>query len=175
MLKPLLVRLIGLTMLAVPAAAQIAPSPFAEGKVDSTRVAAMFANSQRTLKPASFVLDHRAELSLTQEQVKRLEVLVRSEEDSGVVRQIRITATMTRLMKKQDESNLTSQAGWAGNFSEKQLRDEACERAAVQADVIVNLMRDRQMVGNVLTMTQIQQVLEIETNDLLRALHPKQP
>jgi hypothetical protein len=175
MLKPTLARLIALSMFATPVAAQVAPNPFAETKVDPQQIAAMFANSQRTLKPASFVLGHKDELALTPEQVKQIDLLVRGEGDSVIVRQIRMNAAMSRQAKKRAESNVAPQTGWVGTVNEKQLRDEACEAAGMQVDFMVNLFRDRQAVGNILTATQIERIHEIEANDVMRAFKTKQP
>jgi len=175
MLKPMLARLIALSMFATPVAAQVAPNPFAETKLDPQQLVAMFTNSQRTLKPASFVLGHKDELALTPEQVKQVELLVRGEEDSVIVRNIRRNAEMSRQAQKRVESNVAPQTGWVGTINEKKLRDEACETAGMQVDFMVNLLRDRQAVGNVLTARQIERIHEIEASEVMRAFKPKQP
>jgi hypothetical protein len=175
MLKPMLARLIALSVFATPVAAQVAPNPFAETKLDPKQLAAMIMNSQRTLKPASFVLGHKDEFALSPEQVKQIELLVRGEEDSVIVRQIRMNAAMSRQTEKRAESNVAPQNGWVGTINEKQLRDEACEASGIQVEFMVNLLRDRQAVGNILTARQIERIDEIEANEVLRAFKTKQP
>ena len=175
MLKPMLVRFVVLSIIATPVAAQIGPSPFAERKTDPAQFAALMANSQRTMKPASFVLDHKTELGLTPEQVKQLDVLVRDETDSAVVRQIRLTAAVYRDAKSLGESNAAPQTGWVGVVDEKKLRDDACRQAGMGVEVMLNLMRDRQVVGRLLTAGQIERIQELEMNDMVRVMTPKQP
>jgi hypothetical protein len=179
MLKPILVRLIALCAIAVPAAAQVSTaSPFGafgEKQMDPAQMAALVASSQRTMKPASFVLSHKAELTLTADQVQQLDLLAHAEEDSLVVRQIRITAAMTRLFKKRAEGETAQSTGWVGQINEKQLRDDACEQSALQVEFMLNLLRDRQAAGTILTGTQIDRLQELEMTDMMRALKPKQP
>jgi hypothetical protein len=178
MLTPFLARLIILGVIAVPAAAQVAPSPFGgfgEKPMDPAQIAALVANSKRTMRPASMVLGFRSELALTADQVQQLELLTRGEEDSAVVRQIRLSAAMARLIKARESSDIAPQTGWAGPINEKQLRDEACEQAGLGVEAMLNLMRDRHAVGNILTGTQIDRVQQLEISDMVRALKPKQP
>lgn len=178
MLKPLLGRLIALCLIAVPVAAQVAPaSPFGafgEKQLDPAKMAALVANSQRTMKPASFVLSHKTELTLTPDQVQQLDLLARGEEDSTVVRQIRMVAAMTRLAQKR-EAGADPQTGWVGSIDEKRLREEACEQSGLQVEFVVNLLRDRQAVGNILTGRQIDRIAELEMGELKRAMMSKQP
>jgi len=179
MLKPMLARLVALCAIAVPATAQVSSlspfGPFGEKHIDPAQMAAIVASSQRTMKPAAFVLSHKAELTLTADQVQRLDLLARAEEDSMVVRQIRMSAAMTRLIKKRSEAESAQQTGWVGTINEKQLRDDACEQSALQVDFTMNLLRDRQVVGNILTGSQIDRLQELELSDLMRVLRPKQP
>lgn len=175
MLKPTVVRLIALSIVAIPAAAQVAPSTLAETKQDPAQLAALMANSQRTSRPASLVLGYKDELALTPDQVKQIELLARGEADSGAVRKARLAVKMSRLIKQRDENLAASQAGWSGAVNEKQLRDDTCEEAGIQIDVMMYLMRDRQAVGSILTSAQVERVLELESNDLRRAIKTKQP
>ena len=179
MLKPMIARLIVLCVVAVPLAAQVAPSSpigaFGEKPMDPERMAALMANSQRTFRPASFVLSHKSELALTPEQVQFLEFRAKSEDDSIVVRQIRMVSALSRLMKKRESAGAQPTTGWVGSVNEQQLRDEACEHAGLSVEATLNLMRDRQAVGAILTATQIDQIQQLEMSDIMRALKPKQP
>ncbi len=179
MLKPLLARLIALWVIAVPVYAQVPPAnpygAFGERQPDAEQLAALMANRKRTMQPASFVLSHKAELALTAEQVQRIELLAHTEDDSAVVRQIRTTAAMTRQMKERASGNAPPSTGWAGPINEKQIRDDAIQMAGVQADIVLTLLRDRQAVGNVLTGTQIERIMQLEMSDMMSAMKPKQP
>jgi hypothetical protein len=179
MLKPRLARLVALCVIAFPAAAQVSPpspfGPFGEKQMGPAQMAAVVATSQRAMKPASFVLSHKTELTLTPDQVQRLDLLAHGEEDSIVVRQIRMSAAMTRLIQKRSDSNTDQSAGWVGPFNEQQLRNDACEQSGLQVDYMLNLLRDRQAVGNILTGSQIDRLQELEMSELMRVLRPKQP
>jgi len=171
MLKPKLARLIALCVIAVPVAAQVAPS----SAMDPERMAALMANSQRTFKPASFVLSHKSELALTPEQVDFLEFRAKSEDDSVAARQIRMGSALSSLMKKRESASTKPATGWVGSVNEQQIRDEACEQAGISVEAVLNLMRDRQAVGAILTPTQIAQIQQLEASDMMRALKPKLP
>lgn len=168
-----------LCAVAIPAAAQVRPpSPFealGEKSVDPARLAALMANSQRSIKPATYVLGHKTDLALTADQVRQLELLARSEEDSAIVRQIRLTAATARLSHNQQNTAYTRQSGWVGPINEKQLRDEACEHAAITVEYAIGMMRDRQAVGTILTGTQIDRLPELEASDALHAIKRKEP
>ena len=171
MLKPMLARLIALCVIAVPVAAQVGPS----SAMDPERMAALMANSQRTFKPATFVLSHKSELALTPEQVQFLEFRAKSEDDSVAARQIRMGSALSSLMKKRESASTKPATGWVGAVNEQQIRDEACEQAGISAEAVLNLMRDRQAVGAILTPTQIAQIQQLEASDMMRALKPKLP
>ena len=171
MLKPMLARLIALCVITVPVAAQVAPS----SAMDPERMAALMANSQRTFKPASFVLSHKSELALTPEQVDFLEFRAKSEDDSVAARQIRMGSALSSLMKKRESASTKPATGWVGSVNEQQIRDEACEQAGISVEAVLNLMRDRQAVGAILTPTQIAQIQQLEASDMMRALKPKLP
>ena len=174
----MLARLIALSVVAVPVAAQTtgrAIGTVGEIQLDPERMAALMANSQRTLKPASFVLSHKSELALTPEQVQFLEFRAKLEDDSAAVRQIRMANAMAMLMKKHESTGTQPPTGWVGAIDERRLRDEACERAALSVDAMLDLMRDRQAVGTILTGAQIDQIQQLEVRDMIRALKPKQP
>ena len=171
MLKPMLARLIALCVIAVPVAAQVAPS----SAMDPERMTALMANSQRTFKPASFVLSHKSELALTPEQVDFLEFRAKSEDDSVAARQIRMGSALSSLMKKRESASTKPATGWVGSVNEQQIRDEACEQAGISVEAVLNLMRDRQAVGAILTPTQIAQIQQLEASDMMRALKPKLP
>jgi hypothetical protein len=179
MLKPLLARLIALCVIAVPVAAQVAPVPpmgaFGEKQMDPAQMASLLANSQRMMKPAAYVLAHKTDLALTEDQVQRLETLARAQDDSVVVRQIRLTSVMSQLIRKRQESGNVPDAGWVGSINEKKLRDEACEQAGLTTEFAVGIMRDRLAVGSILTGTQIDRIPELEASDAMRAMRPKTP
>jgi hypothetical protein len=179
MLKPLLAPLIALCLIAGSVAAQVAPvSPmgaFGEKQMDPAQLALMIGHSQRLLKPASYVLAHKADLALTEVQVQRLEILARAQDDSVVVRQIRMTSGMALLFKKRQESGIAPDIGWVGPIDEKRLRDEACEQAGLTTEFAIGVLRDRLAVGTILTGTQIDRLPGLEAGDAMRAITSKAP
>jgi hypothetical protein len=179
MLKPMLTQLIAFCVMAVPVGAQVAPVPpmgaFGEKQMDPAQMASLFANSQRLMKPASYVLAHKTDLALTEDQVQRLETLARAQDDSVVVRQIRITSAMSQLIRKRQESGNVPDGGWVGSVNEKKLHDEACEQAGLTTEFAIGIMRDRLAVGSILTGTQIDRIPGLEAGDTMRAIRPKTP
>ncbi|MEO5817244.1 MAG: hypothetical protein ABIT20_18400 [Gemmatimonadaceae bacterium] len=179
MLKSILVGLTALCVITVPVAAQVAAAlpmgAFGEKPMDPAQMAALFANAQRTMKPASYVLSHKSDLALTDDQVQRLEVLSRAQDDSVIVRQIRMTSAMHRRLKERLDSGTAPQFGWVGSVDEKKFRDEACEQAGISTEYAIGMMRDRLAVGSVLTGTQIDRLPQLEASDAMRAMKPKTP
>jgi hypothetical protein len=174
MLKPHLFRSIVLCSLwgsTAPLVAQVAPSPMFP-QADPVKMAALAANSQRTMRPASFVLSHKTELALTAKQVAQLDLLVRVEDDSAAVRSFRLEALMARIMEKRQADNSTRQIGWDGPVDESRLRSEACEQAGIASEAMINLYRDRQAVGKILTGNQVNLAVELEMSDVIRILKP---
>jgi hypothetical protein len=169
MLKPILARLLILLGFAAPLTAQVFP------QADPAKMAALAANSQRTLKPASFALSHKTELSLTDKQVQQLELLAKAQDDSAAVREFRRSAQVSQMMEKHLLDNNELQTGWNGPVNESQLRENACEQAKMAADAMVNLYRDRQAAGKFLTGKQITLLVEIEMSDMMRILRPTPP
>jgi hypothetical protein len=174
MLKPMLFRLIvlcGLCGSTAPLVAQVAPSSMFP-QADPAKMAAIAANSQRTMRPASFVLSHKSELALTPRQVEQLDLLVRVEEDSAAVRSFRLEALTARMMEKRQAENTTPVIGWDGPVDESRLRNEACEQAGLTTEAMINLYRDRRAVGKILTGKQVNIAMELEMSDMMRILKP---
>ncbi len=176
MLKPILARLILLCSFAGsagPLAAQVTPSSLIP-QADPAMMAAIAANSQRTMKPASYALSHKSELALTPQQVEQIDLLARAEEDSATVRSIGLVARMARLMAKRQADD-TQQSGWSGPINESQLRDDACEQSRLAAEVMLNLYRDRQAVGKFLTGKQVNLLKGLEVDDVMRITRAHRP
>lgn len=136
---------------------------------DSAQIMAMMANSMRLMKPAQFVLDHKTDLSLTPEQVSFLEFLVIAQRDSASARQTRQMTQMREGAKRSPSSTVTAMA-WTGTVDEQAIKDGACQQSAMQAEIMINMARDRHAVGAILTPSQIAQMPMVEAGDMMKAM-----
>lgn len=154
-----LALLLGVTIPLTARAQAIAP-------IDSSQVAAMMAKAMQLSKPASFVLQHRAELALSAVQVATLDGLAIAQADSMVVRQARIVAQM---QGNPPSSAMLAAASWAGDVDERALRDALCQSSTNQADLMIGLARDRRAIAAVLTSAQIALLPQLQSNEMLKA------
>ena len=128
------------------------------------------ANSMRAMKPAQFVLDHKAELALAPEQVSFLEFLVVAHRDSTIARQARLITLTQVTMAKRPSGGPLGASSWEGKVDEGMIREGACEQSVVQAEMMINLVRDRHAVGGVLTPAQLARLPMVEANDMMKAM-----
>ena len=131
---------------------------------DSIQMNTILAGAMRRLKPAQFVLDHRAQLALTPEQVPYLESLVLAETDSERVRMGRQIAEM---QKSATTARMTDAMRWTGTIDEEAIRVISRRQAEQSAELQIQMVRDRHAVGAVLTPSQIATLKQLETSDLL--------
>jgi hypothetical protein len=137
---------------------------------DSAQMMAATTNAMRMMKPAQFVLDHKADLALSPEQVSFLEYLVVAQRDSAVARQTRQMTQMQASNAKRPPSSLASAMAWTGTIDEQAIKDGTCQQSAMQAEIMLNLARDRHAVGAILTPAQIEQMPMVEARDMMKAM-----
>jgi len=85
---------------------------------DSAQMSALMARAMRRLQPAQFVLDHRAELALTPEQVPFLESLALAQADSMRVRNERRGAAAVAAARNAQSSRAAAAMSWTGPVDE---------------------------------------------------------
>ncbi len=160
-----------LSLAAPPVAAQTAPAR-APTMFDSAQMVATMARSLRMLKPAQFVLDHKADLALTLEQVSALQALVVAQADSAPVRQERMQGLMKASAARRGNRAPTTMGSmsWSGTLDEKAIRDGACEQSAMQAEGLIAIARDRHAAGAVLTPSQLARLPQIESGGMMSGM-----
>lgn len=131
------------------------------------QMGAMAAYARRLLHPAEWVLESKAELALTPDQVKQLEQLVLAQRDSAAARQARMS--MTSVVVRAYGQAVTS---WTGTVDEQAIRDGACEQSRSQAEAMIGMIRDRHAVGAVLTDAQRSQLATLQMRQMLKASAP---
>ncbi len=136
-------------------------------QLDPQRRAALQESAMQQNKPAEFVLQHRTDLSLTEQQVATLEVLAEAQRDSARVRQTRMTE---RMRTNPPRSAIVAAAGWSGSVDEAELREALCEQSAAQMDLLLGVAQDRRAVASVLTAVQVEQLPRLQTGDMMKAL-----
>ena len=136
------------------AQAQVAP--------DSKGMVAALSSGMRLLAPAQFVLDHRVELALTPEQVPILESLVRAQADSMMVRVRRRVSTTP------PSPTATEFMSWSGPINEQVIREAARLASDGQAQVQIDIAKDRHVVGAVLTPDQLAILPRLESGDMMK-------
>ena len=164
-----IVAIVALCVNAAPLWAQT-PAVLPVTAPDSSQIMSMMANSMRLLKPARFVLDHKADLALTPEQVSLLEHLVVAQRDSASVRQTRLIALTHTTTAKLPLNGFLAAMQWTGTADEQAIKDSACQQSVVQAEGLINLVRDRHAVGAVLTPAQIAQLPMMEASDMMNGM-----
>ena len=152
-------RIIGIAacFFGVVAHAQSAP--------DSVGLVAALSSGMRLLAPAQFVLDHRAELRLTPEQIPFLESLVRAQADSMKVR-------MQRRMSLTPPPSRGAMGimSWSGPIDESAIREAARLTTEWQAQVQIDISKDRRVVGAVLTADQLSMLPRLESTDMMKSM-----
>jgi TonB family protein len=121
----------------------------------------------RRMRPAQFVLDHRAELALTPEQVPFLESLGLAQADSERVRTRRRSAALAGQAKGSGPLITPDMMSWAGPIDEDAIRAVTRQQAEQSAELQIQMAHDRHAVGAVLTPTQIAALRQLEANDLM--------
>ena len=137
---------------------------------DSSQMAALMAVNMRS--PAQFVLAHNGELALTPEQVGALANVDSALKDSAKVRLARMRDAMRARppLGPAALQSMKSMMEWSGPIDETAIRAQACEQSASQAEVIINLARDRQRVGGLLTDAQRGQLNGLQAADIMKAM-----
>jgi hypothetical protein len=159
-------RLASLTVLLLGVASS--RSILAQGAaLDSAQRVALMANSLQMSKPATFVLQHRAELALSAVQVSALEALAVAQADSLLARQGRL---FVQLQANPPAPAMLAAASWTGEVDERALRDEFCQWSGSQAETMLAMARDRRAAAAVLTPEQTARLPQLQTNDLLKAI-----
>lgn len=152
-------RIIGIAACFVGMLAQAQSAP------DSAGMIAALSNGMRLLAPAQFVLDHRTELALTPEQVPFLESLVRAQADSMRVR-VRRRMSMTTTTSL----DATGFMSWSGPIDEQAIRVAARVASDGQAQVQIDIAKDRHVVGAVLTPDQLAMLPRLESADMMKSV-----
>ena len=123
------------------------------------------------MQPAQFVLDHRADLALTPEQIPFIESLVLAQVDSARVRGARRLAVAIAASRNISPSTLLAGASsWTGPVDEGAIKETARKQAEQSAEFLVDLARDRHAVGAVLTPSQVAVLVRIESADIMGPL-----
>lgn len=138
---------------------------------DSAQIASIMSMGQRMLSPAQLVLDHRAELALSPDQVKRLEALALAQRDSV---RLRIMRSQEKLTDKANGASMGSSMAWTGPVNEPEIREAARRQADSQAETMIGLARDRRAVGAELTPQQLALLPRVEGAELMRSVRPPQ-
>jgi TonB family protein len=136
--------------------------------MDSTQMANVMRNSMAMMRPAELVLEHRAELALTTDQVTRLEAIAAAQRDSQAVRQRRMVVEM-----RERNTKLTDRSGimaWTGPVDEQAIREVARIQSGAQAEALINLVRDRHAAGAVLTPSQLVLIPRLEAGAMMRGV-----
>jgi TonB family protein len=140
---------------------------------DSAQMSAMMGRALRRLQPAQFVLDHRAELALTPEQIPYLESLVVAEADSTRVRTERRLTDAMATTRNPLVSRSRGATAWTGDIDEAAIRELTMKQAEQSAAIQIDLARDRHAVGAVLTQSQVSMLTRIESEELMTILPPR--
>lgn len=125
----------------------------ASGTLDSAQLAQRRANAIRILSPARFALEKGTELALDAGQIATLQRLAVALDDSGSVRRNRAAAA-AHVRNPATSVIGRGAASWTGAVDETGIRAEYCQQSEAQADAMIGLIRDRHMVGIVLSPTQ---------------------
>ncbi|MEP6619558.1 MAG: hypothetical protein ABJE47_09590 [bacterium] len=127
---------------------------------DSAQLAQRRANAMKILSPARFALEKRTELALEAPQIAALQKLAVALDDSGSARRNR---AQTAAQARNPATSVTAKAAasWTGVIDEAGIRGDYCQQSEGQADAMIGLVRDRHMVGAVLTAAQRTRLEEI--------------
>ncbi len=137
----------------------------AQSVPDSAGMAAVLSSGMRMLVPAQFVLDHRAELQLAPVQVSAVESLVRAQTDSikvRIERRMNLTPPPSRAQ--------TGFISWSGAIDESAIRESARLPSEGQAQMLIDIARDRHVVAAVLTADQLAKLPRLESADMMKSM-----
>lgn len=134
---------------------------------DSAMRAAMMNAAMKQNQPADYVLEHRADLALSAEQVTKLEALVRALRDSAGVRQAR---SLADARTRTPSPVMMAMAAWSGPIDEKALRDALCQQSANSVEYALRMAYDRRAVGALLTPEQLAMLPELQAADMMKAM-----
>lgn len=134
--------------------------------ISPERQAAITEASRRLNDPVQFVLQHRAELGLTNAQVSALEKLATALRDSSSAR--------AALLLKQAQKNATlpgmaNAMEWTGPIDESAIRESARQQSAVQAEIMLATARDRRSVGALLNPEQRLRLPQLQMAEMRKA------
>lgn len=133
---------------------------------DSAQMATMMARAMRRLHPAQYVLDHRAELALTPEQIPFLESLALAQIDSERVRAQRTRTSLSDSSRQRAMKQDMAMMEWTGTIDEEGIRAMAQQQLEASVATQVAMISDRYRVGAVLTPTQISTLKQLEMSDM---------
>lgn len=133
---------------------------------DSAQMATAMARAMKRLRPAQYVLDHRAELALTPEQVPFLESLALAQIDSEHVRAQRTLAAQADASQKLVTTLARAMMEWTGTIDEAGIRAMSLRQVEYSVASQVASMGDRHRVGAVLTPSQISTLKQLEMREL---------
>lgn len=138
------------------------PPPRSFSMPDSAQMATVMARAMRRLRPAQLVLDHRAELALTPEQIPFLESLALAQIDSERVRAQRLADVSRQRPLKLDMSMME----WTGTIDEEAIRAMARQQFESSVATQVAMIGDRHRVGAVLTPSQVSTLKQLEMREM---------
>lgn len=152
--------LASIAFVALPA--QIHAQPARLSPADSARR----ANAAKILSPAKFALEKKTDLGLDAGQVSALQRLAVALDDSSAARRNR---TVKQMQSRNGVITVTakSAASWTGIVDEAGIKADFCQQSEYQADAMIGLVRDRHMVGAILTppqRTQLEQIFAASVN-----------
>jgi len=133
---------------------------------DSAQLATVMARAMRRMRPAQFVLDHRAELGLTPEQIPFIESLALAQIDSERTRAQRMMTAQTEDMKKPAMMQAMAMMEWTGTVDESAIREMTQRQVEISVTSQIAMIRDRYRVGEVLTPAQISTLKQLEMRDM---------
>jgi Spy/CpxP family protein refolding chaperone len=138
-----------------------------EPVLSAERRAAITEASRLVNAPADFVLRHRTELALSEQQVASLEKLAAALRDSSVARMARLTrdaqATGT-------SAGLMSAMEWSGPIDEAAIRERMRQQSLGQAEFMIAGARDRRAVGALLTPEQRAKLTPLQMAEMSKAM-----
>jgi hypothetical protein len=130
------------------------------------RRAALAEANRLSSVPAEFVLKHRTALALTGAQVASLETLASALRDSTAARMAR---QMREAGKFASAPGLANAAAWTGPVDEAAIRDVMRQQSEMTAALMIAIARDRRAVAALLTPAQQAQLLQLQTEEMLKA------
>lgn len=137
----------------------------AQSVPDSVGMAAALSSGRRLLLPAEFVLAHRTDLGLAPAQVSAVESLVRAQADSVTIRMER-RMRLTMPTSRAEAGFMT----WSGPIDESAIRESARLASEGQAQMLIDIAKDRHVVAAVLTADQLSKLPQLESADMMKSM-----